>query len=124
MLDTLMRTPAADAPAAKFTKEQARQWGWHPSTVQRFLCSVRSETVSETRVSWPSRQWGLSHWQKRKKQRTGGPGKILRSTPKCLWTIVEPTDFRPRGVVHEPPPAPHASADLSAAASDAACTGA
>ena len=66
MLDSteLPLHPAADAPGAKFTEEQARQWlasngvqsvrllaklwGWHPSKVQRFLSRVRGETPRET----------------------------------------------------------------------------
>ena len=68
MLDSteLPLQPAADAPGAKFTEEQARQWlasngvqsvrllaklwGWHPSKVQRFLSRVRGETPRETPV--------------------------------------------------------------------------
>ena len=52
-----------------------------------------------------------------------GTEETLRSTPRTLWTIVEHA-FRPPDVVQEHPPAPHASARLSAAASDAACTAA
>ena len=61
--------PTADAPAVKFTEEQARQWlaahgtqsvrllaklwGWHPSKVQRLLNRVRAETVSDTPADTP-----------------------------------------------------------------------
>ena len=53
----------------------------------------------------------------------GGSQKIFEINPKPLWTIVEHA-FRPPDVVQEHPRAPHASARLSAAASDAACTAA
>ena len=52
----------------------------------------------------------------------GGPEENFAINPKRLWTIVEDPDFRPADVVQEHPPAPHASAGLSAAASDAAFT--
>jgi hypothetical protein len=74
-----------------------------------------------------SRQWGLGSRPQRNERWTwawgGGSRKIFEINPEPLWTIVEHA-FRPPDVVQEHPPAPHASARLSAAASDAACTAA